>query len=456
MMHKLSILTTLIITGCLAILVSSCRKSQDLTDQVNKIDFIGDRNQLNGPIDEWLYQNITVPYNIKVDYKWDRSKFDLSKTLTPVDESKVIPVAQKILDFYLKPYQAEAGDYFIKRFPPKEFMFVGSAEYNTSGTVTLGTAEAGRKVVLYRLNEIDDNNWTAVQRMLKTIHHEFTHILDQNRAMSPDYGAINKADYVEDAWNNFSEQEDLDLGFITPYARSLKSEDFAEMVAVLLVYGQDYFNTKVNSAAQQGQNNLRKKEQMVVDYFKTNWNIDFRSLQQRIQSLMPPPPTPTLPPFLDSFGDGLQYTVIKVDESDVSTEFKPIWDEIMAEMVTEANRYISYFHLSLLPGGNQLLIKVYRYAAGAGQTGSVSYSRLYFNISENPNKTIKLSYTTSGEDGSSSSSSLRGNSDKLVEFLEGNNFIWDWLDNKLTDGGLFVVDSNGNKTGVALTGELEN
>lgn len=455
-MHKRFLFPLLAFSAMLMFVVGGCRKTEDLTDRVNKMDFIGDNNQINGPIDEWLFQKFTIPYNIKIQYRWNRSEVDLAKMITPIDESKVIPVAEKILKFYLEPYQEEGGDYFIKRYPPKEFLFVGSAEYNTNGTVTLGSADAGRKISLFRLNEIDDNNWEGVQRMLKTIHHEFTHILNQNRAVTPEYGAINKADYVEDAWNDFSEQQGLDLGFITPYARSLKTEDFAEMAAVLLVYGQHYFDSLVYKAAPQGQVNLRKKEQMLVDYFKSDWNIDFRSLQARIQDLMPPPPPPVLPPFLEHFGDGLEYTEIQIDDTDIGEDFRSTWNSILEEMVTESDRHIAYFKLSLLPGNTQMLVRVYRYAAGAGQTGSVSYSRLYFDITQNGDGSIRFTYAPMGEDGKASSSAIKANSDVLSQFLEGNNFVWDWLDSNLTDGGLFVVDNSGKKTGVAFTGVLQN
>ena len=42
---------------------------------------------------------------------------------------------------------------FIKNTCPKFFVLVGSASWNTDGTITLGTAEGGRKVVLYVLND---------------------------------------------------------------------------------------------------------------------------------------------------------------------------------------------------------------------------------------------------------------------------------------------------------------
>lgn len=439
-----------------ALLIMGCRKNDDLTARVDGMNFTGDIYKINGPIDQWLYDKFTVPYNIKVQYKWDRSKVDLSKSITPIDESKVIMVAEKILKYYIDPYLEEAGDFFVKKYPPKEYLLIGSAEYNSSGTVTLGSADAGRKVILYRLNEIDEDNWDAVQRMLKTVHHEFAHILDQNRAVTPELGLLSKADYVEDAWTSYSEQQALDLGFITKYARSQKGEDFAETVAILLVYGQTHYDNLVASALPAGQAKLRQKEKIVIDYFKLTWDIDFKSLQKRIEDLMPVDPVePELPPFLESFGDGLLYSATKVDNGTIQQESESIWSDITSEMVQGTDRHIAYIRFSLLSSG-QLFVRVYRYAAGAGESGSASYSRIYFNAQENANGSFSFTYSETGDDGKASSAAVKPYTTKLSSLLETNDFVWDWLDSELIEGGLHVVDAEGKKTGVNLIGELEN
>lgn len=455
MRKKLKYLSPCLWMLATALLIAGCRKNENLTARVDKMNFMGDIYKIDGPIDQWLFDKFTVPYNIKVQYKWDRSKVDLSKSITPIDESKVIMVAEKLLKFYIDPYREEAGDFFVKKYPPKEYLLIGSAEYNTSGTVTLGSADAGRKVILYRLNEIDEQNWEAVQRMLKTVHHEFAHILDQNRAVSPEFGLICKADYVEDAWTTYTQQQGLDLGFISPYARSQKSEDFAEMVAILLVYGQAEFNSLVASASPSGQEKLRQKEKRVIDYFKQTWDIDFRSLQERIQNLIPVDPVePELPPFLESFGDGLQFIATKVDKTTILQESANLWNDINNEMVVGTDRHIAYIRFSLLPSG-QLYVRVYRYPAGSGESGSVSYSRLYFNAKQNANGSFSFTYSETGDDGGVSSASVRQYTDKLGDFLENRDFVWDWLNSELSEGGLHVVDTEGNKTGASLIGLLE-
>ncbi len=81
-------------------------------------------------------------------------------------------------------------------------------------------------------------------------------------------------------------------GFISQYAISQAREDWAEMVSLMLVEGQAWFDQYVNSINYTGttangttaavaQARLRQKESVVVSYFKESWNIDFRNLQSR-------------------------------------------------------------------------------------------------------------------------------------------------------------------------------
>lgn len=445
----------------LAVTAGSCRKAEDLTAQVAAMEFVGDHLKLNGPIDEWLYQNVTVPYNIRVQWRWDRSETDLDRNVTPIMEEKVIPIADMLLQYFLEPYAAEAGDYFIKRYPPKLYMLLGSASYNTNGTKRLGSADQGRKVALYELNEVEFGEYNSgMERVLKTVHHEFGHILDQNRRVGPEFGLLSEqSHYVEELWNSTYNDgiTHLNRGFITPYAGSQPSEDFVEVVATLLAYGQHWFNNEVMQASPAGQEILRQKEGIVVDYFKASWGIDFRSLQQRIADLRPAPPVPAL---IDFLGEEKSYTYAQLNYNNIPTESAAIWQSFNTESVSEANREISYLRWTPLEDG-KMLIRVTRFAAGAGTTGSASFARIYFDMIENNDGTISFTFSQDGTDPftgntAGTQAALRGNSDNLIAFMEGHRFVWDWGDDDMQTGGLWVVDDDGEKTGVALIGVLGN
>ncbi len=261
-------------------LVSACSKEDDLSD-VELLD-LGGETWVKGPVDNWLDQNYVTPYNIEVKYRFDRYELALDKVLTPVKEDKVIQVMDAIKKTWIEPYEQQAGPTFIKKLSPKQFVLVGSPQYNSNGTITLGTAEGGRKVVLYKLNDFDKKNKAEVKEMLHTIHHEFGHILHQTIAYAPEYKSITPS-YTA-SWNDFSLADARSRGFITQYARNIPDDDFVEMISIMLIEGRAGFNAIVNSSPASGQAILRQKEAMIVRYYKEAWNIDFYSLQTKAQA----------------------------------------------------------------------------------------------------------------------------------------------------------------------------
>lgn len=258
----------------------SCTKEDEDLD-VSLIGLGGD-TWVKGPVDTWLYDNYVMPYNIEVKYRFDRYELALNRVLVPPMEDKVIPVMEAIQKTWIEPYLQEAGENFIKTLSPKQFVLVGSPQFNTNGTITLGTAEGGLKVVLYKINDFEKSNKEEVKQMLHTIHHEFAHILHQNIMYPEEYKRIT-TDYTA-SWNDFSLEEARSRGYITQYARSSPDEDFVEMISLMLIEGKEGFDAIVNSAPEDVIPLLRQKEQIVVRYFEESWNIRIYSLQSKTQS----------------------------------------------------------------------------------------------------------------------------------------------------------------------------
>lgn len=282
----------------LAAFIASCKKEDAL--ELDDISGLGGDTWTEGPIDKWIFDNLTTPYNIAVKYKWDQSEIDLNKTVVPVREEQVIPVLSAIKKAWIDVYEAEAGPLFVKKYTPKFFILEGSGSYNPDGTTTLGTAEGGRKVVLYQLNYFKTKDMpgykpsdsTLIKEVFHTIHHEFGHILHQTIMYPLDYKRINVGLYTTN-WNNVSDRAALQDGFITPYSISGPDEDFVEMVATMLTEGKEGFDRIVNNisgtspngtTAEEAKSRLRQKEAYVVDYFKTVWKVDFYSLQARTRT----------------------------------------------------------------------------------------------------------------------------------------------------------------------------
>jgi substrate import-associated zinc metallohydrolase lipoprotein len=291
----------IIVSYLLVILLSVGCKKEDNLGSVDDIPGLGGDVWDKGPIDNWIYSNLTKPFNISVKYKWDQFELELNKNLVPPKEEKIVPVMEAVKKVWIDTYIAEAGEVFMKTYCPKFFVLCGSASWNTDGTITLGTAEGGRKIVLYVLNDFRTKTMPdyrasdsmGIKQMFHTIEHEFGHILHQNVLYPDDYKRITPGFYTAN-WNNVSDNAARRDGFVTAYAMSAPDEDFVEMISMMLTEGRAGFDKIVNSIpAGSSQNGitqadakakLRKKEAMVVAYYKDVWGMDFYRLQSRVRA----------------------------------------------------------------------------------------------------------------------------------------------------------------------------
>lgn len=289
----------IIVALSIGIFVSSCKK-EDALGSVDNISGLGGDTWASGAIDNWILDSLTTPYNIAVKYKWDHGELqsDFNKELVPPKEEKVVPMMSAIRKGWINPYIDEAGILFFKKISPKFFVLVGSPAYE-NGALKLGTAEGGRKVTLYDANDFRikgmpgyvSSDTENVKQVFHIIHHEFSHILDQNIKVPVEFSQSSASSYTSD-WLNVTPDEAKNEGFISQYAISEKEDDWAETVSLMLVLGRDWFEAYVNSINYTGTTpngttatvakaRLRQKEAVVVSYFKQAWNIDYRSLQAR-------------------------------------------------------------------------------------------------------------------------------------------------------------------------------
>lgn len=273
--------------------MSSCEKDE-ITGTTDNIVGLGGDKYPETAIDKWLKDNYVKNYNMEVKYRFNRFELDLNKMLVPVKEEVVIPVMQIIKDVWITPYETIVGSKFIKTLSPKSFVLVGSPQFN-NGTITLGEAEGGRKIVIFRLNWFNNNpltpaeksaNKDLIQSMMKTVHHEFVHTMNQITLYPMEFSNITPAGYTS-SWQNVDDNEAMALGYISGYATANPNEDFAEMVSRILVYGKKAFDERVAKASELYNNPatnkgmtydpgvaLRAKEAVVVKYLKEVWNID--------------------------------------------------------------------------------------------------------------------------------------------------------------------------------------
>ncbi len=134
--------------------------------------------------DHWLNESFRDIYNLDLKYKLADVEVNMQYNLTPVtiDNAKSLSVLIKYLWF--DAYAELTGKQFLQQYGPRIINLVGSPAYNpSSGTETLGLAEGGIKVSLFKVWQLRNMAVTA------------------------------------------------SMGFVTNYASSQPREDFAEVIA---------------------------------------------------------------------------------------------------------------------------------------------------------------------------------------------------------------------------------
>lgn len=289
----------------LVVFIASCKKEDALTN-VDNISGLGGDTWVKGPIDKYIYDSMTLPYNSTVKYKYDQFELELNRTLVPIKEEKVIPVLSTIKRAWIDPYVAEAGLGFFKKYGSKFFVLVGSGSYDlATGAATLGTtADAGNKIILNQLNYFNIKSSVGyklsdsvlIKQLFHVIEHEFAHVLSYNILYPSSFNQVGARFYTSD-WTNVTNTEALNEGFLSNYAMSEVNEDFAEMVSLMMIEGKSGFDKIVNSinytgttvngsTAADARNRLRQKEAIVVTYYKQSYSIDYYSLQARTRAAL--------------------------------------------------------------------------------------------------------------------------------------------------------------------------
>jgi len=437
---------------------SSCNKEENLNVDMSSYNY-DDFEKL--PIDDYIYNNLTKPFNVEVVYRFDRSHTDIGKNISPPKIEQVQPAVDMVLDGFIRVYDKVAGPTFIKTYTPKQFVLFGSHAYNSNGTVTLGTADGGRRVVLYDINNINPNSSADISRRLQTIHHEFTHILNQIVAIPSSFRTVT-TDYVADwtASSNTAEEAQA-LGFISQYSRSSFPEDFAETVAHLLIKGQVYYDLYASGSTEDGSAKLKLKQSIVEDYFKQFLNIDFKELQYEVHKVL-----------VEQYADESQLFITALKNNNIesigvdmdggseysiygkSAAFDQVWQEVKQSFASTQNGGFKPGKFSIV---FQSSTRMQIQAEFPNSSGSTTYLSWYdFDLTYNSDGTVSFKYIDEGKTGTGNVPYDNGRFIKegwqpLLDYFQNNIFTPEWVSPEIVGFGNLMKFG-----GLNVEGEVDN
>ena len=258
--------------------VVSCSK-----DNLDSTSIFPETQSKLDKFETWMENNYTLPYNVDMQYKLNDIETEGKHNLVPADSAKSAKLAIITKYMWFDAYNEVAGQNFVKLNSPRVVMLVGSPAFNSDGTETLATAEGGYKVTLYRVNELTkatiyNYNWLNFY-FFHTMHHEFTHILNQKKPYDEAFDKITPTTYVSGEWYQLGEEECLKEGYISNYARSEPREDFAELLSFYVTDSPQKWNDRLQRAGTKGASLINQKIALVKSYMKNSWNIDIDDLR---------------------------------------------------------------------------------------------------------------------------------------------------------------------------------
>jgi substrate import-associated zinc metallohydrolase lipoprotein len=280
-------ITSLFLTGMLLI-TTACFQSDDLNIPEKE------EEQSEDELDIYIQKNFVEKYGMAIRYAFVDRYVDPSKRVTPPERENVIPMLEFLQKFWITPFiSVPNGNTFFKRYVPSEVVFIGSTIYNADGTEILGTADAGARITLSRVNYIDTNDQQWLYLQLGTIYHEFAHVMHQNFNLPPNFQSISPQGYTSSgSWYVLTDESALQRGFVSPYATSSYNEDFAETVAFILYYPEFYerymndeedCTTTACVARNEGRARLRQKYNAILAHYKQYTGVDLLDIRDLIQ-----------------------------------------------------------------------------------------------------------------------------------------------------------------------------
>ena len=236
-------LTTLCFTSC---------DDDDLGPTIfDTNDYPLDRSAYTFPLDTFLKVTYLEPYNMRFIYRMEDIGSDMTKNLTPASYEKSVELAVLLKYLWTGVYEKYAAPEFLKVNAPRIIHVIGSKNLNPSqGTETLGEAGGGLKISLFNTNNLNVADVDMLNEyFIKTIHHEFGHILDQTHIRPTSFNLISRSQYDASTWTQTPDSMAAGRGFVSPYASSAPGEDWVEVLAMYITEDPISWNQLLNTAS---------------------------------------------------------------------------------------------------------------------------------------------------------------------------------------------------------------
>ena len=271
-------------------------------------------------LDDWIHANLVTPYNVEVQYRWDKNTAGKGTYVYPPKLEKVKDVLEAVceLGFELYTNPELGGESFLKGRSPLRIVLYGGGNPDNNGVELLYNPQtSAAEISLYNVNDFDPKKAETLYVLLRSFHHQMAKRLMELMPYERDaFLKISEARYTRGSTDLIAPplgsyttpKEKFGLngwanmrGFYTMLSFLSAEDDFAEIVSTTLVSSPQEINDAAQRAAtpedadepdpdpsvhqryakeaEQAHKEFTEKQKFVDAYIKKEWHIDFLRMQ---------------------------------------------------------------------------------------------------------------------------------------------------------------------------------
>ena len=127
-------------------------------------------------LDKWIDNELTIPYGIEVNYRWDGNTAQKGSHTYPPEAKNIQKVLEAIKYLWLETYTLAnvGGKDFLKGKNPIKIYMYGGKNIDENGVELLANSTTtSAELYLYDVNNFDNKDFAKVFTLMRSVHHQF-------------------------------------------------------------------------------------------------------------------------------------------------------------------------------------------------------------------------------------------------------------------------------------------
>ena len=206
-------------------------------------------------LDRWIDDQLTTPYGIAVEYRWNKYTAPIQGYTTPPDTTRIRSVLLTVKDLWIDLYTSSntGGTDFLKDKKPLKIYLFGGPNLDGNGVELLNSPGSTHvEMYLFNVNRFSAADRQSVYKLMRSVHHQFARRLMEVFPYDRDaYSLISRPLYTAGSTGFIARRlkymdSEMELfgivnyalinGMFTYYSFLSADDDLAEMISIHLLH----------------------------------------------------------------------------------------------------------------------------------------------------------------------------------------------------------------------------